>query len=221
MTTKNISDPHGHAPSWAATTPGRGRPRGFDRDQAVETAMKLFHARGYDAVGVAELGAALGVKPPSFYAAFGSKAGLFRDALERYQRGEANLFAHALAHEGQDASAETIAAHMLRRAAEIYPSSDGRAGCLVIDGARNSADPEARALTAAAKAQAIAAIVAFLRREFPPAERPGLAERLAAFVNIALAGMSAAARDGADRATLQGFAEAAIRAFRREAREEA
>lgn len=221
MTAKNISDPHDDAPPKGASSHSRGRPRSFDRDQAVETAMKLFHARGYDAVGVAELGAALGVKPPSFYAAFGSKAGLFRDVLERYQRGEANLFAHALAQEGQDASAHSIAAHMLRRAAQIYPLCDGVAGCLVIDGARNSADPEARAVTAAAKAKAVDAVVAFLRREFPATERPGLAERLAAFVNIALAGMSAAARDGADRATLETFAEAAIRAFRREASEEA
>ena len=62
----------------------RGRPRSFDLDQAIDIAMKLFHARGYDAVGVAELVAALGIKPPSFYAAFGSKAGLLERALERY-----------------------------------------------------------------------------------------------------------------------------------------
>ncbi|MGA0601193.1 helix-turn-helix domain-containing protein [Caulobacter sp. KR2-114] len=179
--------------------------------------MRLFHARGYDAVGVAELGAALGVKPPSFYAAFGSKAGLFHEALERYQGGEANLFAYALAQEGEDASAEAIAAGMLRRAAQVYPLRDGVAGCLVIDGARNSADPEARALTAAIKTEAIRRLTSFLRRRYPPAEHPGLAERLTAFVNIALAGMSAAARDGADRATLEAFAEASIRAFRREA----
>lgn len=179
--------------------------------------MRLFHARGYDAVGVAELGAALGVKPPSFYAAFGSKAGLFREALERYQQGEANLFAHALAHEGEDASAEMIAAHMLRRAAETYPACDGIAGCLVIDGARNSADPEARAATAALAIAGLRALTLFFRRDYPETERPGLAARLAEFVEIALAGMSAAARDGADRAMLERFAEATIRAFRREA----
>src|SRR5262245_25860741 len=73
-----------------------GRPRSFDKDVAVETAMRLFHARGYDAVGVAELVSELGIKPPSFYAAFGSKAGLFRQALDRYAAGEANIFARAL-----------------------------------------------------------------------------------------------------------------------------
>ena len=57
--------------------------------------MKLFHARGYDAVGVAELVAELGIKPPSFYAAFGSKVGLLARALERYGQSEANVFAGA------------------------------------------------------------------------------------------------------------------------------
>lgn len=39
------------------TKPGRtpGRPRQFDAEQAIETAQRLFHARGYDAVSVADL----------------------------------------------------------------------------------------------------------------------------------------------------------------------
>ena len=42
---------------------------------------------------------------------------------------------------------------MLARAAEIYPEQLGRAaGCLVLDGTRNSADPEARALGAGCEA---------------------------------------------------------------------
>ncbi|RYH08486.1 MAG: TetR family transcriptional regulator, partial [Alphaproteobacteria bacterium] len=39
----------------------RGRPRGFDPEQAVATAQRLFHARGYDAVSIADLTAALGI----------------------------------------------------------------------------------------------------------------------------------------------------------------
>jgi len=180
-------------------------------DQAVETAMKLFHARGYDAVGVAELGAAFGITPPSFYAAFGSKAGLFARVLERYTDSKANLFTYARAKGG---SVATVIAHMFLRAAELYPACDGVAGCLVLDGARNSADPDARALTAAAKQGARAAL-----RDFIATEYPQRAEALAGFVTIALAGMSAAARDGADRASLDAFAASMSRAFRREARQ--
>ena len=62
----------------------RGRPRTFDVDQAVGIAQRLFHTCGYDAVGIADITHALGINPPSFYAAFGSKAGLYARILERY-----------------------------------------------------------------------------------------------------------------------------------------
>src|SRR5262245_54161278 len=78
----------------------RGRPRAFDMGAAVDKAMRLFHGRGYDAVGVAELGAALGVNPPSLYAAFGSKMGLFREAVARYVAGPGNVFAQSRAKGG-------------------------------------------------------------------------------------------------------------------------
>ena len=190
------------------TSGSRGRPRSFDLDQAIDTAIKLFHARGYDAVGVAELGEALGIKPPSFYAAFGSKAGLLGRALERYGDSEANIFARARAEGGRVAE---VIDRTLARAARLYPEHDGVAGCLVLDGTRNSADPEARALTAAAKQANRAAI-----RNFIGTEYSDRADELADFVTIAMAGMSAAARDGADEATLRSFAEKASRAFRRE-----
>lgn len=186
----------------------RGRPRSFDVEQAVETAMKLFHARGYDAVGVAELTSGLGIKPPSFYAAFGSKAGLFERALKRYAEGEANVFAHARAEGG---SVGAVLERTLLRAAQVYPRHDGAAGCLVLDGTRNSADPEACALSAAARRAGRDAI-----RDFVAAQGTAPADAVADFVMMALFGMSSAARDGAGEATLRGFAETAGRALRRD-----
>ncbi|ALG74207.1 TetR family transcriptional regulator [Azospirillum thiophilum] len=177
-------------------------------DEAVETAMRLFHARGYDAVGVAELGAELGIKPPSFYAAFGSKAGLFERALRRYAAGEANIFARAQADGGGVAE---VIERTLMLAARLYPERDGVAGCLVLDGARNSADPEACTLTAALRRAGLAAL-----RDFIATERPERAAALADFVMTAMRGMSAAARDGADEAMLTTFAAMASGAFRRE-----
>ncbi|WP_247877858.1 TetR/AcrR family transcriptional regulator [Azospirillum sp. TSO22-1] len=170
--------------------------------------MKLFHARGYDAVGVAELSSELGIKPPSFYAAFGSKAGLFERALQRYAAGEGNVFAHAQATGG---NVGAVLERTLLRAAHVYPRRDGAAGCLVLDGTRNSADPEASALSAAARKASCATI-----RDFVAAHAVVRAEEVADFVMIALLGMSAAARDGADETTLRTFAENAGRALRRE-----
>lgn len=173
--------------------------------------MRLFHARGYDAVGVAEIGAELGIKPPSFYAAFGSKAGLFERALDRYVRSDANVFVTARAAGG---TVIDVVERTLHLAATIYPDCDGVAGCMVVDSARNSADPQARALAAAAKGESRKALEHFIAAEYPD-HAAGLADLVA----IALAGMSAAARDGASAATLGDFAARMSRAFRHEAAE--
>lgn len=61
-----------------------GRPRGFDREAALDTAMRLFWRHGYEGVSFQQLTAALGVAAPSLYAAFGNKADLYREALDRY-----------------------------------------------------------------------------------------------------------------------------------------
>lgn len=63
-----------------------GRPREFDRDEALHIAMKLFCKHGYEGVSIAELTAAMNIAPPSLYAAFGSKEALYREALALYQQ---------------------------------------------------------------------------------------------------------------------------------------
>jgi AcrR family transcriptional regulator len=66
--------------------PHAGRPRAFDRAEALQTAMKLFCKHGYEGVSIADLTAAMNISPPSLYAAFGSKEALFREALALYQQ---------------------------------------------------------------------------------------------------------------------------------------
>jgi TetR/AcrR family transcriptional repressor of nem operon len=61
-----------------------GRPRLFDLDGAVTTALNVFWERGYGATTPAELLDALGVGKGSFYNAFESKHALFEQALRRY-----------------------------------------------------------------------------------------------------------------------------------------
>ena len=61
-----------------------GRPRGFCVDQAADRAMNVFWRKGYEGASLSDLTAAMGINAPSLYAAFGSKEGLFRAVLERY-----------------------------------------------------------------------------------------------------------------------------------------
>jgi AcrR family transcriptional regulator len=64
--------------------PGRGRPRAFDVDQALDAAQEVFFRDGYDAASMASLTEAMGINPPSLYSAFGSKEQLFQSVLNRY-----------------------------------------------------------------------------------------------------------------------------------------
>lgn len=185
---------------------GRGRPRSFDAEQAIDTAQALFQQKGYDAVGVADIGKALGITPPSFYNAFGSKAALFEKVLDRYAGSFGRFVPEALAGGGDVVAAVT---RVLNDAARLYARREGIAGCLVIDGARNSGDPEAVALTARKMAESQEMIAAHIA-----AERPDRADELASIVVIALKGMSAAARDGATAQELQAFAQAAAAGFK-------
>ncbi|MCI1026081.1 helix-turn-helix transcriptional regulator, partial [Pseudomonas putida] len=62
----------------------RGRPRSFDRDQALQQAMQVFWSKGYEGTTMADLCEAIGVKAPSLYSAFGDKDALFREVMEVY-----------------------------------------------------------------------------------------------------------------------------------------
>src|SRR3984957_16068770 len=108
-----------------------GRPREFDTDAALEKAMRLFWAKGYEGTSIADLTETLGISKPSLYAAFGDKQSLFRAALERYAAGPASYVAEALGKP----TAREVAGHLLRGAADLDTDSTNPGGCLTVNGA--------------------------------------------------------------------------------------
>src|SRR2546430_15073461 len=70
----------------------RGRPRAFDPDAALERAMHVFWAKGYEGASLSDLTRAMRVNRPSLYAAFGNKEQLFRKVLDRYRDGPLAYF---------------------------------------------------------------------------------------------------------------------------------
>ena len=62
-----------------------GRPRAFDMDQALDQALHVFWEKGYAGTSITDLTEAMGINPPSLYAAFGNKEKLFKKALDRYE----------------------------------------------------------------------------------------------------------------------------------------
>ena len=61
-----------------------GRPRGFDLEAALDCAIPIFWAKGYEGASFRDLTRAMGISPPSLMAAFGDKRGLFESAVARY-----------------------------------------------------------------------------------------------------------------------------------------
>jgi TetR/AcrR family transcriptional repressor for divergent bdcA len=167
----------------------RGRPRRFDPDAAVVTAQQLFHARGYDAVSVADVTDALGINPPSFYAAFGSKAGLYQRVLDHWTGTAAIPLGDILR---PDVPVAVALAAMLEEAARRYASGPAAGGCLVLEGTRCSdegAREAARALNLGAES--------FIR-DYIAARHPDAANEVTDFVATTMSGLSAKARSGHD-----------------------
>lgn len=63
---------------------GRGRPRKYDPEAALESATRVFWQEGYDGTKVDDIAAATGMSKPSLYAAFGEKPAIFKACLRRY-----------------------------------------------------------------------------------------------------------------------------------------
>jgi TetR/AcrR family transcriptional repressor for divergent bdcA len=169
------------------TPPVRGRPRRFDPDQAIVTAQRLFHAKGYDGVSVADLTKALGINPPSFYAAFGSKAQLYAKVLDRYAMTGAVPLLPIL--EADHPLALSLA-QILEQAARSYAANPAATGCMVLEGTRSN-DPEAREAACGFHVGAQEVIRSSIAKRYPLH-----ADLLADFVCTTMAGLSASARHG-------------------------
>ncbi len=114
------------------TPPSRtGRPRSFDRNQALDAAMRVFWQHGYEGSSITALTSAMGINRPSLYAAFGDKATLFRKAVERYGTGPGRYIRRAL---GQP-RARQVAEMLLRGAVANATDPATPNGCLWVHGA--------------------------------------------------------------------------------------
>lgn len=115
------------------TAKPRGRPASFKYDEALEKAMHVFWAHGYEGASLAALTEAMGINKPSMYAAFGSKEDLFRKAVQKYLSGPASFVAESM----REPTAKQIAMKLLTGAAEFLTSCEHPHGCMVMQGALN------------------------------------------------------------------------------------
>ncbi|WP_373634815.1 TetR/AcrR family transcriptional regulator [Yoonia sp. SS1-5] len=66
-----------------------GRPKKFDRDEALLKAIGVFWKQGYEGASMKLLTDGMGINSPSLYAAFGDKHALYLEAIDRYAQNDA------------------------------------------------------------------------------------------------------------------------------------
>lgn len=178
-----------------------GRPRSFDRDAALAVAVEQFWREGYDATSVASLTAAMGVSPPSLYAAFGDKHQLFEEASAAY-------FEETCAAVDRAATLPTAreaVARMLHDTARAHTEATTPPGCLMLTEPRLAA--QRRDLHGRLQARFDRGVH---DGELAPTTRT---DHLASFFVAVMRGMSGCARDGGTIDDLLGIVETAMAAF--------
>ncbi len=203
--------------TWAPNDQGfqmiMGRPREFDTEKALDEAMEVFWRHGYEGATIAELTGAMGINPPSLYAAFGSKEGLLKAALERYAKKRAEFMAEALALP----TARAVVERVLLKLADMQTDPENPPGCLLVAGGlacgagAENVPFELAARRAEAEDQ--------LRDRFIRAKAEGdlTADAdptaLARYLSAVIAGMGVLASSGATREDLRQIALVSVKAF--------
>lgn len=192
-----------------------GRPRSFDRQTALLRAMEIFWAVGYEGATLTGLQKAMGgITAPSFYAAFGSKEELFREAVELYSGTLGVPMMRALADEPTArASIETL----LAAAVEAFCKPGKPRGCLLVLGAINSmpANKSVQDHLRALRARRQKLIQQRLQRGVIDGELPQSVDlpALASFITTVIDGLAIQARDGAPRKALNFAVRCAMAAW--------
>lgn len=191
-----------------------GRPRQFDREEALNKAMRLFWERGYEGTSVGDLADALDIGKPSLYAAFGHKEQLFLETLDLYQSTRGSFAEGSLdAFPTARAAIESV----LRRNAEIYVDPSTPSGCFIVLAAvvGSPQNAELRANLAQRRQDSQNLFARRIAQGIADGDVAATADpqAIAAFYITVINGLSLQARDGASRAALDRIVGGAMAAW--------
>lgn len=188
----------------------RGRPREFDPDTALASALRVFWERGYEGASMAELTEAMGITKPSLYSCFGNKEALFKKALDLYERDKLAYIRRAL----EAPTARAVAERLLRGALATHCGANDPHGCLgavSMVGGSQEAESIREQVIARRKSSEAALIERFeLARksgDLPAETDPAC---LASYLTTVLQGMQTRARGGASREDLEAVISMAL-----------
>src|ERR1700761_8560546 len=190
-----------------------GRPRSFCTDTALDRAMTVFWRKGYEGASLSDLTEAMGINPPSLYAAFGNKEGLFRAVLERYDDRRKALMDKVLSAP----DAKTVARLYLEGVAEFAIDTNGKnpPGCLLVQSGLTCSDQDIPDMLAEHRAEKERALRERFEKDrkdgnLPKSANPAaLASYLVAMTN----GMCVQASSGATAKELDEIVKIALAAW--------
>jgi AcrR family transcriptional regulator len=190
-----------------------GRPREFDFDKALDQALQVFWRNGYEGSSIADLTEAMGINPPSLYAAFGNKEGLFRKVIDRYVERYGCFWEVARTAP----TAREMVEHLLRASADFLTEEHNPRGCLFVRGAMacSEAAEKIRDELVARRATGEVMMRERLERAIATGE---IAPELdpadyARYIMTVLEGMSVQAAGGASRVDLHKVADMTLRTW--------
>ncbi|MFE6795767.1 TetR/AcrR family transcriptional regulator [Paenibacillus chitinolyticus] len=115
--------------------PRTGRPRAFNRDEAVASAMFLFWEHGFESTSLTQLREAMGgISAASFYAAFESKEALFYEAMKVYKSTYGQV---SDSYWDKSLTPKAAIEQGLRRSARMQTDRSHPLGCLLVLSAVN------------------------------------------------------------------------------------
>ncbi|MNQ77313.1 HTH-type transcriptional repressor ComR [compost metagenome] len=192
---------------------GRGRPRAYDPQTALQQALGVFWSTGYSGASLDSIATAAGMNRPSLYAAFGDKHSLYIKALEQYWEVASAEMQGALTDTGL-----TLREALMRfyeGQLSIYFSGEGQPrGCFAIGTATTEAveDSEIRAVLSDRLSRLDADLEVRLRTAIESGELKGDvdAASLAVLASSLLHSISIRARAGKSRSELTDLTRNAV-----------
>ncbi len=187
-----------------------GRPREFDVEEALDSALKVFWRKGYEGTSLSDLTEAMGITRPSLYATFGNKEELFRKVLDQYDNTCLEFTREAM----REPTARAVVEKLLYGHADCQTNPEHPPGCLGTNGALACSDEvePIRQELIGYRLAAEAALQQRLEQAKAAGDLPASADPcgLARYVMALTQGMAVQAASGADREALHQIVRMAL-----------
>jgi len=190
-----------------------GRPRAFDSEKALESAMLVFWRKGYLGTSLSDLTDAMAINRPSLYAAFGNKKSLFRKVLARYFKGPSAYLHDAL----QEPTARAVVERLFHSVVDLLTNPQTPTTCLWVHSALSCGDDPLREEFAAQRAAGLAELRKRFKRAIAEGDLPGHtdAEALANYVQAVNFGLTVQASTCARHKDLSHVVEITLKTWPR------